>query len=300
MNVHINEKKGLDISTINSDIVAEIVKKKGTLPVEIRSYHGVGAKLEWALEIMAFCEENQLTPQFRFTYPNSDPEVNYFDSFFELRNYHGSDDAEEFIIIGSIHELGLSKSYDPVLNLELAAALIDRHLRVKDSVLTEVDSFCSEHFDNKDVLGIHYRGTDKASEAQPVSFDKVVRNINFYIEKFPETSVVFLSSDEEKFIRYFENNPIARPVVFRNDKLRSKDNTAVHFSCPNYFDMNVDALVNCLILSRCDALMKTASILSGWSRLFNPQLPLIMLNEPFDKYFPERDLLDVVLYEPVQ
>lgn len=54
-----------------------------------------------------------------------------------------------------------------------------------------------------------------------------------------------------------------------------------------------DALVNCLILSRCDALLKTASILSGWSKLFNPQLPVSMMSAPYEEYlwFPERDIV---------
>ena len=69
----------------------------------------------------------------------------------------------------------------------------------------------------------------------------------------------------------------------------------------NKYEINRDAIVNALILSRCDALMKTSSILSAWSKLFNPGLPLIMLNKPFEqcRWFPERDLIDNVLYDPV-
>ena len=31
--------------------------KNGVFAVEISSHHGIGAKLEWALEILAFCED---------------------------------------------------------------------------------------------------------------------------------------------------------------------------------------------------------------------------------------------------
>lgn len=54
-----------------------------------------------------------------------------------------------------------------------------------------------------------------------------------------------------------------------------------------------EALVNCLLLSRCDALIRSASFLSGWSNVFNPALPVIMLNRPFDAalWFPDREVL---------
>ena len=59
--------------------------------------------------------------------------------------------------------------------------------------------------------------------------------------------------------------------------------------------------MNCLILSRCAALLKTASILSGWSKLFNPALPVVMLNRPPEEnlWFPERVLVGENLFEPV-
>jgi hypothetical protein len=62
-----------------------------------------------------------------------------------------------------------------------------------------------------------------------------------------------------------------------------------------------DAIVNCLILSRCEALLKTASILSAWSKLFNPRLPVVMLNRPPDEHlwFPERVLVGENLFEPL-
>jgi hypothetical protein len=51
--------------------------------------------------------------------------------------------------------------------------------------------------------------------------------------------------------------------------------------------------VNALLLSRCTALIRTASRLSAWSSVFNPQLPVVMLNRPHDGmvWFPEREIL---------
>jgi hypothetical protein len=48
-------------------------------------------------------------------------------------------------------------------------------------------------------------------------------------------------------------------------------------------------------------LMKTSSFLSGWSKLFNPELTVIMLNEPHKKYlwFPEREIVKQTLYDAI-
>jgi hypothetical protein len=54
-----------------------------------------------------------------------------------------------------------------------------------------------------------------------------------------------------------------------------------------------EALVNCLLLARCRALIRTASFLSGWASVFNPELSVIMLNRPYQEalWFPDREVL---------
>ena len=151
------------------------------------------------------------------------------------------------------------------------------------------------------MLGVHYRGTDKVSEAPYVSYDMVEKNIKFYLDKFPNTDAIFTSSDDNNFISYIKNSSIECPIIYRDDSYRSNNNIPIHYTNQNKYDINRDAIINCLILSRCNALMKTASILSAWSILFNPNLPLIMLNEPVDecKWFPEKMLIDNVLYDSI-
>lgn len=278
--------------------IAKFRVKDDVLAVEISSIHGIGAKLVWVLEILAYCEENNLKPRFKFSYPYSNNDENYFDTFFEIKNTANHND---FIKISSIGELNLGKNYNDILNIQLAEHLIKKYLIIKEDVVQEVDEFCAKHFGAKQVLGIHYRGTDKSLEAPCVPYDRVERNVNYYLDKFPQTGLVFLSSDDENFIKYIESCSIERPIIYRKDSFRSADNAAIHHFSQNKYDINRDAIINALILSRCDALMKTSSILSAWSKLLNSDLPLIMLNKPFDgcSWFPERDLSDNVLYDPV-
>jgi hypothetical protein len=294
-------------SSINSKVKRFLISRSakynsryGVFAVEIKSSVGLGAKLEWCLEILAYCDENGLVPQFKFSYPNSGKSEDYFGKFFKLKEIINENKPVRFTTISSIIELNLGKDYDTILNVELAIYLINKYLAVKQDILSEVESFCHQHFANRRVLGVHYRGTDKTKESPVVPYDTVKRNIEHYLKLRPETDSVFIASDDINFIENMESASVGRSIIYRNDSLRSRDGNSLHESADtNKYEVNRDAIVNCLLLSRCDALLKTASILSGWSKLFNPKLPVVVLNQPYEQWFPERDLIGKNLFNPL-
>jgi hypothetical protein len=44
-----------------------------------------------------------------------------------------------------------------------------------------------------------------------------------------------------------------------------------------------EALINCLLLSRCCALIRTTSFLSAWASIFNPALPIVFAERTIRK-----------------
>jgi hypothetical protein len=281
--------------------LARYNSRHGVLAIHIRSTVGLGAKLEWCLEIMAYCHDNGLLPQFRFSYPDSRQPVDYFGSLFSVRDSQES--PARFVTISSIIELDLGKNYDAVLTIGLANYLINKYLVVREDVVSEVDDFCRRHFAERSVVGVHYRGTDKVRESPMVPYERVRRNIDRYLELYPATDCVFVATDDANFLDHLQNSSLGPTLVYRDDSFRSRDGSSIHESSPtDKYAMNRDAIVNCLILSRCEALLKTASILSGWSKLFNPRLPVVMLNRPHDEHlwFPERVLVGESVFDPVQ
>jgi Nodulation protein Z (NodZ) len=271
------------------------------LGVEIRSTVGLGAKLEWCLEIMAYCDDRGLLPQFRFSYPDARVPADHFGSLFSIRD--ARDGPARFVTISSIVELDLGEDYDRVLTIDRASHLIRKYLVVKDNVIEEVDDFCRRHFAERRVLGVHYRGTDKVVESPFVPYDRVRRNIDRYLELYPNTDRVFVATDDARFLDYMQNASLGRGLLCREDSFRSRDGSSIHESSEtNKHAINRDAIVNCRILSRCEALLKTASILSAWSKLFNPRLPVVMLNRPpeVNLWFPERVLVGENLFEPLE
>jgi hypothetical protein len=281
-------------------LLARYNSRNGVLAVEIRSSVGLGAKLEWCLEIMAYCNDNGLLPQFRFSYPDAQQPIDYFGSLFRIRD--SQERRARFVTISSIIELDLGKDYDQVLTIGLANYLINKFLVVKEDVVSEVDDFCRQQFGDRRVVGVHYRGTDKVRESPIVAYESVRRNIDHYLELYPATDRIFVATDDANFLDHLRSASLGRTIVCRDDSFRSRDGSSIHESSfTNKYEINRDAIVNCLILSRCEALLKTASILSGWSKLFNPRLPIVMLNKPHDEHlwFPERVLVGENLFEPI-
>jgi hypothetical protein len=274
--------------------------KKNVFAVEIYSHMGIGANLVWALEIMAFCNEKNLIPKIKFIHPNDKQKNDNFGNYFETPNTSLFAEKFNYMKMRSFNDLNLDLkwNYNEKLNLTLANLLIEKFLIIKKEILHEINIFQSIHFQNKKVLGVHYRGTDKKSEAELISYETVLKNINFYLKKFPETSSIFLSSDDLNFINYIKKNILIYPVIFNNDSFRSSNDLPIHTTKNNLYEINKDAVINCLLLSKCNTLMKTASILSDWSKLFNPNISLILLSKPFENYrfFPGKEFYDHVLY----
>jgi hypothetical protein len=272
-------------------------RAQGLLAVEIRNTIGFGARLGWVLEMLAFCEDHDLAPFFRFTYPGST--TDYFSRFFSIRNRpQQAGTPAGFVSIYTIGELDLGKNYDQVLTIERAAGLMGKYLGIRQDIAEEVDHFCARHFSPQGVLGVHYRGTDKSAEAAPVSHEAVIQRIDAARGLLPPFERIFVSTDDAGFLRRIADSPLGDMVIFRQDSYRAEDDTPIHRSGRDMYDINRDALVNCLLLSRCDALVKTSSTLSSVSLLFNPSIPFLMLNRPFADYFPERELLKRSIQPP--
>jgi hypothetical protein len=281
--------------------------------VNVDSTIGFGASLEWCLEILMHCDTNALTPCLMLTgrnYRSATRGPDWFSYFFEQPAL--SDEQRERISSGRVHvskvrtirDLGLPRDYDAELTFDKASALVGKYLRVRKEILDEVDHFCKEHFNGRFALGVHYRGTDKiGEEASPIPWDRIERKIRHYLDTTPKPTTLFVSSDERGFIDWAEETFASTvAVVFRRDAYRSADGMAVYNSRDgDRYERGRDALVNCLILSRCSLLIKTPSILSGWSKIFNPSLPVVMVGTPFanQRYFPEREILETSRLAPI-
>lgn len=157
--------------------------------------------------------------------------------------------------------------------------LIIKYIQVKEQVKNEVHRFVRNRFKGK-VIGVHYRGTDKRSEAPAVKFEKVNEAIKEQINILGTNDyTIFLATDEVKFMKYLKE--IYKDKVIHLKTVRSNNDGPIHENLEKPFEQGKAAFKDMLLLSRCDILIRTSSNLSLWSTYFNPTLPVVLLNERY-------------------
>ncbi|MEM1249041.1 MAG: nodulation protein NodZ [Acidobacteriota bacterium] len=168
-----------------------------------------------------------------------------------------------------------------------AHRLIERYVRVKPHVLEKVDKFQREHFGDTRVLGVHMRGTDKGTADGPPELMRIVRppeyfpHIDAYTEEHGPCQI-FIATDQKQFVEELEERYGDRVLAY--DAFRAS-------GIRNPFEMQDDlsykkgeeVLIDCLLLSRCDHLLKCTSAVGEFAAYFEPRLsPLDLNHEPVD------------------
>lgn len=273
--------------------------RKGVYAIDLDSdWLGLGARIVKTLEILLYCEEKGLTPLIRYNYREKTTGADYFGDLFRYKL--STEDLiarPAFTSIRDVDELGWSEDYNRKLRLNFARTLFDRHFVINPEIVEEVEQFCRSNFNGSMVLGVHYRGTDKAGEAPLVAKDQFLHRIKAVLSERPGLEIIFLSTDDEKIIQFLLDSDLTVPVLFRKDAIRSSDGDQFHRKKEvSKSVVNQDAIINMLILSHCDYLLKTASILSDCSVIFNPNIEVSLISKPHSEgliWWPCREIINI-------
>lgn len=273
----------------------------GVYAIDLCARVGFFAQMNWLLYILRHCEQRGLVPRVRFSSPwYVDParDPNWLACHFAARDSALWLDAPVGPVpvhvsqVGELDELGLSRRASLGLSLEEAHGLLDRHLSPLPEVEALVDDYVSRSFHPGGTLGVHYRATDKGSEARVLSTAEMLLAVREHLDRHPHYRCLYLASDDARFVERALRELDGITIVVREDELRSRDGRAVHTRADGEENLRKgrEALVNCLLLARCDGLLRTASFLSGWASVFNPALPVRLLNPPYAhaSWFPDR------------
>lgn len=200
---------------------------------------------------------------------------NWWEYFFEPVSI-GSPAHAATKAVAPLHHDAFANRVEERMSRRTAAAILDRHIRVKASLRQDADRFLRETFNGARVVGVHYRGTDKIEDTPRVPFDTVLAAIHDVLRpEGPEACPIFLATDDQGFLdharRAFPGN------VYVREMPRSVDGSPIHKTRRSGYMKGVDAVMDCLLLSRCQHLIRTPSNLSLFSTLFNPDLPVTML-----------------------
>ena len=266
--------------------------------------HGFfGQAAMWVLEVLPFvdAESTGLTCRIESRNYGVAPDFDCFAPYVDHRiPHHSGPDA--------VRSLRAVKQAHGARFVDFATPhrLWSKYFAFKPFIRDEVDDFVADRFHGR-ILGIHYRGNNKVKgacpEATPISYEDMDVLIEDYCgtpDKRPHT--IFVASDETDYIRHVQSRYGGRfDVVHRTDAARNERDAAI----PVYFAMaaarsgstpwsdadtvalGIDAICNALLLSRCDAVLKTASALSAWARILNPGLEMHRVNGFRFPWFPD-------------
>lgn len=215
------------------------------------------------------------------------PSIGASTSFVQLGCHAGARAWEQFgLYAKSSKEAAAQRETRVRLMAELGVRPRKRWIR-------EVDDFWIQHVESfgadRPVIGVHMRATDKASDILPTS--TYIRTLNAFMCHFPN-AIVFVATDNEvslEAVRQWSLSSRRRAPVVSRPAIRSrshrskcdqglctKTNPGVHAHVLNLTaqaaTLGKDVLLDTLLLSRANFLLKGTSAVADFALYFNPAL----------------------------
>ena len=199
--------------------------------------HGFGALFNKALNLARMNYLN--TGDFKVSI--DDQQIN---NLFDIKNK--AQNLREY------HDLIFAKSYD---TNPLANRLIYKNVfKIKPDILDKLE-LKREQLITPNTLGIHARGTDKATEYPRLAIGKICETIKYFIDSHG-ISQIFLATDDYYFIDMLQNDPRIKAsglsIVVDKDATISHNNEPIHHDFRNRTKINFDALSAAYLLSKCN------------------------------------------------
>lgn len=241
-----------------------------------------GSLLTWILEILPYLKKHEIYPSWELDtlcYGRIIPNL-----ILARRIVSRSEKIETLI--------NLKESYMfqyKCQDYKLAHDLFFEYFEFSAEIEERVRSF-QTLFQGK-TLGIHFRGTDKlGKEAEYISMENVLENISSFLSSHPNTyTTIFIITDEDIFLTKMINLFKNQYTLLYTNARRSKTSDPLHFhDCT--IETAKEALVDSLLLSKCNYVIKTSSCLSDWVKIWNPDIEVYNLNRFYFDWFPQSSI----------
>lgn len=203
--------------------------------------------------------------------------LNWWTYYFKPLKLGNTKNATKSILSSQGHvDLALKTLYD--LPKERIHSLIKKYIKVRKPINKEINRFVKNNFGDSFIIGVHYRGTDKnVVEAPRLKYERLYEAVVKLIGEVNQPNYrIFIATDEAQLIDYmkaqFPDRIVCLPAI------RSSDGNPLHYAADNKYRKGKEAVMDCLLLSRCHYLIRTSSNLSLCSTYFNPNIPVLLLN----------------------
>ena len=163
-----------------------------------------------------------------------------------------------------------------------ARRIVERYIRVKPHIAQKVDGFVQAHFGHGKVIGVHMRGTDKGTASLPRHLMRIVKPPEYfrYIDDYARANGparIFVATDQQQFLSQVRNRFGERVLSY--DSKRATGLLNPFQVKGDGYRKGEDVLIDCLLLSRTNFLLKCTSAVGEFAFYFNPALTGIDLNE---------------------
>ncbi|MHC8970655.1 O-fucosyltransferase family protein [Priestia aryabhattai] len=157
------------------------------------------------------------------------------------------------------------------------SANIQKYIRIKDHIEDDIKTFINEYFYGKNILGVHYRGTDKKVKVKDhylaASLDVYINTVKTCLSKHPIDKIL-LCTDEKNAIERFE---LEFPgMIFYSSAFRAEENDieGIHIKKEvnrknhNYL-LGYEVLLDTVFLSKCDYFIFSHSNVANTAMFLN-------------------------------
>lgn len=278
---------------------------EGTGPLEVTVHlgGGFGAILRDILMLHQFFNAKGIdaTLKIRSRFYGGDAETDMIDLYFDRVGYPDHDgkangkNRRQITIKDPWAIESLHGSYDRNFPLADARALFHTHYRIRSTTEAEITkSLHDMNVTSQCLLGLHYRGTDKQTEAPRTPYLEFLLNTQSILRHHPDIDGVLILTDEAEFIDEARRAITSVPIYCVMPPTPSVPGIPLHADSRSPLSKGQEALEAILMLARCRYMLKTPSFLSSWAGIFSPDLVVFMPIKPNPEsfVFPEREIFE--------
>jgi hypothetical protein len=159
--------------------------------------------------------------------------------------------------------------------------LFHKYARFRPEFEHSAADFWQAHIpENSFVVGVHWRGTDRKTGSKCFKASDFISRVKDVLALGPldQTRIVFVASDEAAFVESCRQE-FAGSVVTQEMERAREGGSALHMAHDRDPEANGRAVIlDALLLSRCQHLVKGRSFVSDYSLFWNPHMACDLFN----------------------
>ena len=150
--------------------------------------------------------------------------------------------------------------------------ILKKEIKFKKNILRIVNVIKKKKFENKKILGIHFRGTSyKSSPGHPLpATKKQIFNLVKKLLKTEEIDYIFLSTEEKDYQEFLSKNFSKKIFYFKSSYRSNKNDAFKNYPRPNHrYKLGREILIESILLSFSDYFIFTDSNVSSFATAIN-------------------------------